>query len=108
MYEVKSKYKNPDRYIEELKSTIKQRLIFSENDAELIEKEQGKLLFKYSSVSTKRFALSDRTFGDLKVRQHIAVHGMVQEIKENIKCLENGEDHSEITLDLTEVRIYED
>ena len=66
MYKVESKYKNPDKYIEQLKNEAEREFQMGCENYELYEKECGEKLFSYKNT-IKTFGLIGRKFGDLKV-----------------------------------------
>ena len=106
MLNVKSKYKNPDKYIRELKNEVETAWEVSREHYSLYEEEFGKNVFNYAENSFLKFYLISRMFGDLKVRQRISIIGTVEEVSESIACYKNGENRSDIKLRLIEVRKY--
>lgn len=104
MYQVKSKYKNPDEYIRQLKRKVDWALENSMKDYNDYVKELGFHLFDYAEDSFEDFSINSRSFGKLKVRQTVKIIGTVEEVAEKVECFKNGEDRSSIKLRLKEVR----
>ena len=101
---VLSKYKNPDKYIEQLKRESERlhQMIF--DDYKCYEKERGEVLFNYSKNCFSTETLGGRSFGDLKVRQTISIIGTVEEVSEKVVCYDNGENESTVKIRLLQVR----
>ena len=101
---VESKYKNPDKFIEQLKKEAKRAWQIASENFNLFDKERGKKLFSYADNTFYEFNITGRNFGDLKVRQKVKLIGIVEEVSEKVKCFANGKDESTLKLKIAEVR----
>ena len=98
---IKSRYKNPDKFIEKLKGDIE----YFRSCIKDMMKSEGKFLLKYVINSEKEFTLNSREFGNLKLNQTVILTGTVTDVHE---YLVGGAERSSIEIEMKYWQYKED
>lgn len=98
---VKSKYKNPDKFIEQLKEKIKWANDSSDLWAKDFHREKGKYWFAYAPGVTLAVSTSIDKIQQATIGQRVRFDGEVISLKKNV-------DKYEAVFEIHEVRLLED
>ncbi len=99
---VKSKYKNPDKYIKRLKDDVERQSAFSNDWYEECRAVRGYHWFRYSSNITKNVVLDVSDASKSRIGQTVKIKGKV------IGYKKDGRDNYVVTMELKEVRLIDD
>lgn len=93
---MKSKYKNPDKYIAKLKSEIIRLEYLKSTEERYTKSFIGEQVVSWIKGIIHESNCSTRTLGDFKVNDKIRISGTITEVREYI---ENGQEKSEISFE---------
>lgn len=102
MFEVRSKYKNPDKYVERLKDEAKRAWEYSDSSNEDFWKERGVHWFNYESGVTKTVSLQAKDASESRIDQTVRLEGKII----GYERTESG--RYTVTMEIKEVRLKED
>jgi len=75
--QVKSKYKNPDKYIDKLKIELKRNKVFIELQSNRLSEARGSYWFGYDEDVSARAVLSTESLKGAKLNQEVMVSGRI-------------------------------
>lgn len=101
-YEVRSKYKNPDKYIERLKVEVERVWDYYESSGEDFQKERGVHWFNYENGVTKTVALKAKDASESRIDQTVKLNGKIIGYERTESGLYT------VTMEIKEVRLKED
>jgi len=75
--QVKSKYKNPDKYIEKLKIQLERNKVFIKLQSNRLSKARGSHWFTYEDGVTTDISLTTEDLRDAKLNQEVIIQGRI-------------------------------
>lgn len=106
MYSIKSKYKNPDRYIEVLKGKVMWAELSASAMAESAKREKGEIIMTCSSLWKSDHATENsELFAEVPLNHKIAMIGYVESTTRYFN--KKGKKCSGITIDVVEFRKFD-
>ncbi len=104
MHEVKSKYKNPDQFIQGLKNKLSIEKILRDCSDVARKLAHGERIISCSKDWKRKVGTNSEAFGDLSLGEKVALIGTVESNGKYIN--DDGEKCSRMTIDVKEFRSF--